>query len=395
MISTYAASDVPAPLWSALVDLHDTSDVAESPFFHPAFAKSVATHRDDVVIVVASEGGEPATFWPMHSRPGRWARPIGGPFSNWHGPVSRRGAKTDVRQLLADGGFQGLTGHGFVACEGHSWPTLARETANLSDVSGDWDTFLSERTAEHKSSFKKLRRHRRNLERDFGPITFTADNRDTAAFDTLVSLKRQQFVESGRHDVLAAGWVERWLKQLWGEDRSGVHARLSTLSVDGRFVAGEFNLASPRLVHGWIAGIDRSFGRYSPGHLLVESILEDQSRNGPQLYDAGTGIDRHKTIFANVQRPLGTGTVRSGRGSWTPQSLLRRGWAAMEAGAPGRISATLQKVRRRTDQIVATEVDFDRTLSGFISAARQLSRPAPDAPAPPETPKKETADHVG
>ncbi|MEM1087037.1 MAG: cellulose biosynthesis protein CelD, partial [Pseudomonadota bacterium] len=68
-----------AELWTAYTALRDARSLYDDPFFDPDFARLVGQVREDTRIGVAFDGEDVVGFWPLHERPGLWARPIGGP----------------------------------------------------------------------------------------------------------------------------------------------------------------------------------------------------------------------------------------------------------------------------------------------------------------------------
>ena len=59
-----------------------------SPLLGPGFARAVGEVRGDTRVAVWRRGGRAIGFLPHHIRPGRLARPVGGPFSDYHAQTS-------------------------------------------------------------------------------------------------------------------------------------------------------------------------------------------------------------------------------------------------------------------------------------------------------------------
>ena len=92
-VELFKPSEMNADFWRAFTDMRNASAVYDDPFFDPEFARLVGELREDTFIAVVFDNpdADPLAFWPLHVRPGGWARPIGGPFSDWHGPIVRGG----------------------------------------------------------------------------------------------------------------------------------------------------------------------------------------------------------------------------------------------------------------------------------------------------------------
>ena len=66
-----------------------------SAFMEPEFARAAGQARGDARVAVFENDGKIVGFWPFHKRPMHFARPIGAPFSDQHGPAIRPGAAFD------------------------------------------------------------------------------------------------------------------------------------------------------------------------------------------------------------------------------------------------------------------------------------------------------------
>ena len=369
-VELFKPSEMNADFWQAFCDIRDASSAYDDPFFDPEFARIVGELRSDTYIGVGFDAGSssPIAFWPMHVRPGGWARPIGGPFSDWHGPVTRAHDPVDPTEFLAAAGLAGFTAFGM---PGHlSWGHLGeRAGANMTDISAGWDQFLAAQSKLYPKHFKKIRRMERNLKRDFSEVTFNMNDTSRDAFDWLMSCKRQQFARTGRHDVLGPDWVQRLFETLRTAQSDRFSARLLSMRVDGKIVSAEFNLCSDRVMHGWITGFDIEYSTYSPGHMLQHEILKQMDHMDQTIYDSGIGLDYYKKYYTNFQLPVDTGVLRVQPRAGIPR-LMADGWRMTEASMPGVMGRLMGKVRRRTDQIVMSEMTFGGRLSGLAKALK-------------------------
>ena len=92
----------------------------------------------------------------MHRRPGAWARPIGGPFSDWHGPVLSESTDLTPAAFLRGVGLLGMSAFGWMPQDAASETRLAISGANITDVGQDWSAFLEEQTRRWPKHFKKM-----------------------------------------------------------------------------------------------------------------------------------------------------------------------------------------------------------------------------------------------
>ena len=369
-VELFKPSEMNADFWQAFTMLRDASADYDDPFFDPEFARLVGEIRDDTFIAVGFDAGQtaPSAFWPLHVRPGGWARPIGGPFSDWHGPVLKKGEVIDPCLFLSAAGLSGFTAFGMPGAL--SWGHIPnRAGAHLTLMQEGWDAYLASQAKLYPKHFKKMRRLQRNIQRDFTDIRYNLDDTSRDAFDWLIERKRCQYDKTGRHDVLAPDWVRDLLERLRGHHSSRLSARLMTLRLDGQIVAAEFDLCSDRIIHGWLVAFDPDYGSYAPGYLLRHEILRAMDGMEQSTYDASAGQDYYKKYYTNYQLPMDAGVLRAEPKTGLPR-LMAEGWRLTENALPGPFGGLMGKVRRRTDQIVMSETSLGGRLSGFARALK-------------------------
>ena len=357
-------------LWQAFEALRNTRPLYDDPFFDPLYASLIGQLRKDTRIGVAFEDGAPVAFWPLHRRPGAWARPIGGPFSDWHGPVLSAHTELKPWQFLRGLGLLGMSAYGWLPQDRSSETRLSLAGANMTDVGGNWDEFLDIQTQRWPKHFKKMRRLARNIERDFSEVEFRFDDVSDATFDRLIELKRAQFHRTGRHDVLAPEWTKNLLQILREAEGPRFRLRLVSLHFDGRHAASELLLQSDKVMHGWITAFEHDYGQYSPGNLLVQLMLEEMAAkpSAPKIYDAGPGLDHYKRHYSNYQLPVGCGVVRAKDLAFRPDRLLGQAWRSGESYLNGQLSHVMTQSRRRLDQICLSELDNRGRVRGLRKA---------------------------
>lgn len=370
-VELFKPSEMNTDFWNAYRQMRDASAVYDDPFFDPEFAKIVGSLRSDTFIAVAFDQAkqDPLAFWPLHVRPGGWTRPVGGPFSDWHGPIVHPSDPVDPSLYLAKAGLAGFTAFGIPGSL--SWgQTSERVGANMTDVSEGWEKYLATQTKMYPKHFKKIRRMQRNMERDFSSVEYVLNDTSQESYDWLIERKRDQFVRTGRHDVLGVEWTRKLLDTLRSHHSDRLSAQLMTLKLDGKIAAAEFNLISDNVIHGWITAFDTEHSYYSPGYMLQHEVIKNMSDMGRTIYDSGIGLDYYKKYYTNFQLPVDMGVIRAEPRSRFPR-LLAEGWRATETSMPGVIGNVMGKIRRRTDQIVLTETTVGGRLSGFAKALKR------------------------
>lgn len=359
--------------WQIYAALRDARSIYDDPFFDPDFARLVGEVRPDTRIGFASDREGVFAVWPVHLRPGNWARPIGSPFSDWNGPILTEDTELSAQEILAGFDISGISSQGFMPIGFKQTAELERVGANMTDLSNGWEAFITDQQKRWPKHFKKMRRVYRNVERDFGDLNFHWDDRSDASYECLFKLKQNQFARTGYHDVLKAPWTRALFDRLRHFEGPRLRARLTSLFFEDRFAAAEFNLQSDTVLHGWITAFDQELGSYSPGNMLVQEALERMCNEGLRLYDAGPGFDHYKRHYANLQMPIEAGVIAGNAEQFIPSRFVGRAWRFGEQVMPNRAATIMARARRRMDQIASVETSLAGRAGGILNAlgARQ------------------------
>lgn len=358
-------------LRAQMTEMRDNQSVYDNPFYDLDFAEIIARQRDDAFVLVANDKAGLLGYWPLHIRPGKWARPIGAPFSDWHGPVMRAGqVDLDPQSFLRRAGLRGLTASGFGPARTNLSTKRNVVGVGIAYLPDGAEAYKEQMRRLHPKHFKNLRRSSRMIERDFTEADYVMDDISEDAFHWLMQSKRQQFRQTGKHDVLGPAWVQELMKDLRTNRYTRLRGRLSTLRFDGELAAAEFDILSDTVVHGWITVYDRKFSMYSPGHLLMLSVICDMESTGHLYSDIGGGDHAYKKYYESYQLPCEQVVLRTGHGL----RPMAASWRLAESRAPHKIKKMMQSVRRRSDQIFSTELETRQRLAGFVSALKGAQR---------------------
>ena len=364
----YRPQHLSAEQWQIYAALRDARSIYDDPFFDPDFARLVGEVRDDTRIGFASDKDGVFAVWALHIRPGNWARPIGAPFSDWNGPILAENTNLSAQEILAGFEVSGLTTQGFQPLTHAPTDDLERYGASVSDLSQGWAAFIADQEAQWPKHFKKMRRVCRNVERDFAESHFDWDDRSDASFLRLMTLKREQYARTGYFDVLNAPWTRALFDRLRQFEGPRLRARMSSLYFGDQMAAGEFNLQSDTVLHGWITAFDQTFSKYSPGNMLVQDVLSQMTDAGLHLYDSGPGLDHYKRYYSNAQIAVESGVLAGNSTALNPARVAGQVWRLGEQVMPRPASAIMARVRRRMDQIAAVDTSLTGRASGLISA---------------------------
>ena len=241
----------------------------------------------------------------------------------------------------------------------------------MSDLSAGWDAFISEQELFWPRHFKKMRRIYRKIDRDFDEMRFVADDKTDESFERVIALKQEQFARTGYHDVLKAPWARALLDRLRSFEGPRLRTRVSTLCFDDQHVASELNLQSDTVLHGWIVAFEQKFRTYSPGHVLLQELLQQACEDGIRYYDSGPGLDAYKRHYSNLQMPIEAGVVQGTVVDLSPVRVAGRAWRFGEQVLPAKAGALMSRARRRMDQIAATETTISGRAGGMFTALSQ------------------------
>jgi CelD/BcsL family acetyltransferase involved in cellulose biosynthesis len=227
-------------------------------------------------------------------------------------------------------------------------------TTYLLDLPEGYAAYAEARRAAGSGIIKDLDKRRRKVEREVGPVRFTASSSESGAFEQLIAWKRAQYRATGQTDVFATAWTLDLLRGLLGArceapQNAGFGAGLFTLHIGDQLAAAQVNLLGRRTIHAWIIAHDGAFERYSPGLLLFQDILKWMDGAPYAALDLGAGDYRFKLQLANLNRTVSHGFV----GRPSPAALLRGAQYGVRAAAErlplGAVSQLPAKAMRRLD----------------------------------------------
>ena len=338
--------------WAALQAADPTLD---SPFLSPHWPRAVARAQgpesSDRGLRVAVLGGvkDPRGF--IAARVGAFtAMPAGAPMCDYQGLVAEPGLRIDPRRIAEAFGV-GRFDFSHMLEDQALFAPLARgrEDSHVIDVADGYAAYEAGRKAAGVSALKDTDKKRRKVERDLGPVTFTAFSRSRADFDQLVAWKQAQWRATGQTDVFAAGWPLALVRGLFASRDPDFGGILFTLHIGETLAAAQMNLRGGRNIHSWIIGHDPRFERYSPGMLLFQDILRWMDDTPYSRLDLGAGDYRFKRELSNVKVGVTHGFI----GAPSAAALMRETAYAVRKAAEslplGRMSELPGKAMRRLD----------------------------------------------
>jgi CelD/BcsL family acetyltransferase involved in cellulose biosynthesis len=333
-----------------------TSDIVlDSPFLSPGWSRAVeraqGSGAHDFRVAVVVDQGRDVAFLPLRTG-AMTAMPVGAPMCDYQGVIAEAGLEIDPKALIRASGVQRYD----FSCMLESQPAFApyakgRDLVHVIDLADGYAAYEAERRATGSSFLKDTDKKRRKVERDVGPVTFTAHSRSRADFDKLVAWKSAQFQSTGQTDIFKTGWTRRLIGELFESRDPDFGATLFTLYFGDELAACHLHLRGRKTVHAWLIAHDAKFEKHSPGILLFHDILRWMDGTPYQRMDLGPGDYKFKRSLANAGQYVTYGFV----GLASPVSLLREAAygvrAAMEGLPLGELSELPGKAMRRLDVI--------------------------------------------
>ncbi|MET0294316.1 MAG: GNAT family N-acetyltransferase [Phenylobacterium sp.] len=358
-----ALSDADAAAWTALAKTRPEFD---SPLMTPAFARAVGQVRPDARVTVWRSGGRARVFLAYHLRPGRLARPIGAPLSDYHALIASEPIDTPAALSAA-----GLAAYRFTGLI-DPWKAFdgavgAGQEAFVVRLDGSAEDYLEALRARSPKRFKNYRRLGHKLEREVGPLRLVPDDRDPAALGRLIEWKRAQLVRTGATDFLAPGWTRALVQALFDNPSPDFGGLMVSLYVGDRLAAGHFGVRAGPVFHPWIAAIDPELAAASPGDVFMPKAIEAMPQLGLTTYDLGPGHEHYKAPFALGRRLIGHGCATAAGPSGASARAAQTVWRMLGADGEGMAG----RLRRRIDTIAALELSLPgraRGLAGALAA---------------------------
>jgi CelD/BcsL family acetyltransferase involved in cellulose biosynthesis len=293
----------------AWTELQQANPDLASPYFHPEFARIIASVRDDVEVAVIEHGGKVTAFFPFQRESKTVGRAVGHPLSDYHGIICAPNLDFDPLALLR-------------ACKLVAWDFdhvlvsqtpfqpfhQFSETSPIIDLSGGFDRYVAERK-KSGSGFRIPFQLMRKLEREVGPLSLQSHVSDIAPLHFIMRQKSEQYKRSGAPDLFAEEWIRRAVETVFQSQTTHFGGMLSVLYAGFEMVTALMSIRSSDVWHAWFLGFDDRFSSYSPGFILYLKIAECGGGLGFRYLDFGKGDQPYKKRLMNGSIPVAGGSV--------------------------------------------------------------------------------------
>ncbi len=165
----------------------------------------------------------------------------------------------------------------------------------------DYRKFIKQRK---KDSVRKLERLRRRMEEKFGGLQFCVNDERSDVLEFARRWKSQQLRATGESDFFANPKTIEFFELLRAR---GLLTSSSLRTADGQLLSVWLGAMHDNVWSGWIFTYDHTpeIAYFSPGHQLVQMMLEESHRLGHREFDFSIGSSEYKWMYATHVRLLG------------------------------------------------------------------------------------------
>ena len=296
-------------VWRQLVA---TRPELRSPFFSFEFAHAVSEAGAQAKVCLLYNDNALAGFFPFQFAD-RFAKSmasgerIGGTFNDFCGVMidSSQRALIDVKTLLRCARLESFEASHLEKTQ----PNLGLRAGARSEggrilLAGDLQHYWTAVKSRHPRYYETLRNRERKAQRDLATIKFVFAHAEPARLvKEIVAAKRLQYNRTGVNDGFAGAWKLPCINYIaeYGDGRC--LPVVSALYVQDDWVALHLGLRAANVLHYWFPVYNPRYRAFSPGLLLLASIIQEAEAHGITEIDLGEGMSRYKRLFANEFYP--------------------------------------------------------------------------------------------
>jgi hypothetical protein len=164
-----------------------------------------------------------------------------------------------------------------------------------------WESFAAHVAARCGNLFPDSRRRRNKLSRALGEVEFRLDDRRPAALELGMKWKSAQYLASGYEDLFRD--VKN--RRLFTELQARGLVLVSSLSAGDRIIAVHLGASHGGRLYWWVPSYAPELARFSPGRLLLESLIQASFERGDEVFDFLIGDEAYKWHYATHTRVIG------------------------------------------------------------------------------------------
>lgn len=164
-----------------------------------------------------------------------------------------------------------------------------------------WESFVAHVSARCGNLFPDSRRRRNKLRKALGEVELRLDDRRPAALELGMKWKSAQYLASGYEDLFRDARNRRLFVELQARGLGLV----SSLSAGDQIIAVHLGASHGGRLYWWIPSYAPELARFSPGRLLLESLIQASFERGDEGFDFLIGDEAYKWHYATHTRVIG------------------------------------------------------------------------------------------
>lgn len=164
-----------------------------------------------------------------------------------------------------------------------------------------WDDYKTFLISRQRGLVRDRERRRRRLAENVGELVFRMDDPEDDVIELARRWKSHQLQETGQQDYFADPKAIAFLKLL----RQKGLITSSSLRASGRLLSTWIGFVHDHVWSGWVFTFDPQLAKYSVGHQLLTSMLEESHRLKHRQFDFSIGPESYKMLYATHGRILG------------------------------------------------------------------------------------------
>jgi len=281
-----------------------------SPFLAPEFAQAVGRARPDARVAVVEDSSGYAGFFAFQEGPDHLGAPIGAGICDAQAFVCRPDLDWDPRWLVRACGLASWR-FDHLRTEQSAFRPFHRalHRSPVIDLAAGHDAFLTAVATVSKDVLAQVRRRRRKLAREVGPVVTEWTETAAEPFRALVAWKSAQYAAAGTWDRFERPWIRAVLDDLQSSGAPGCTGLLATTRAGGRLAAVHLGLGGLTSLSWWFPAYDPELGPYSPGLVLLLDLAEFAAERGLAMVDLGRGEHGYKLRVATGEYTVAEGEV--------------------------------------------------------------------------------------
>ena len=311
-----------------------------SPYFSPKYFQAASKAIRNVQIAICEVNGEIAAFFPFQRRTLGIAKPVGGPFSDYHGVIARSGFRFDPRTLLKDCGLTAFD-YDHLPADQIDFAGFSQNSATSQrmDLSESFEHYRLQRKAAGSGEIENTLKKQTKLTKEVGSVKFIQHDSDRETFKKLIAWKNDQHKRTGVYPVLEHKCAVDFLQEILTFQENDFCGLMPSLYVNGSLAATSFCIRSGETLHYLITTYNVALQKYSPGLILLINMAIQAEHSGLKTIDLGKGQERYKLSLSNDALPLLEGTVYTNELICTTRKTVRAAVGVVESLPIGKAAA--------------------------------------------------------